>query len=83
MLYKATGTANVKQWFWFLDAVLWADQISVRKRLGCLLYYMLTSVHSVLPLDVKEVTWLVGFRARALAKHQIHIAKMRSQIDPS
>ena len=55
---------------------------------------MLTGAHPVLPLDVKEPTWLVdlptgvisendlvGFRARALAKHRIHVAKMRSRID--
>ena len=88
------GMANVKQWFWFLDMVLWADRVSVRRRLGCSPNYMLTGMHPVLPLDVKEATWLadlptgvmskndlVGFRARALAKDQIHIVKMQSQID--
>jgi ABC-type Fe2+-enterobactin transport system substrate-binding protein len=54
---------------------------------------MVTGAHPVLPLDVKEVTWLVkppigvlseeeliGMRARALAKHQIHVEQMRHHI---
>jgi len=94
MLYKATGAENTKQWFWFLHAVLWADRVSVRKRLGCSPYFMLTGAHPILPLDAQEATWLVdppigimsdeeliGMRARALAKHRIHVEQMRSRID--
>jgi len=94
MLYKATGPGNTKQWYWFLHAVLWADRVSVRKRLGCSPYFMLTGAHPILPLDAKEATWLVdppigvmseeemiGMRARALAKHRIHVEEMRSRID--
>ena len=94
MLYKATGAKNVHKWFWFLDAVLWADRISIRKRTGCSPFFMVTGAHPVLPLDLKEATWLVkppigvisddelvGMRARALAKHRIHVIKMRERID--
>ena len=55
---------------------------------------MLTGAHPILPLDAKEATWLVdppigviseteliGMRARALAKHRIHVEEMRSRID--
>ena len=55
---------------------------------------MVTGAHPVLPLDLQEATWLVkppigvltdeelvGMRARALAKHRIHVAKMRTRID--
>ena len=41
MLYKATGEKNVSQWYWFLNSVLWADRVSIRKRLGCSPYFML------------------------------------------
>ena len=55
---------------------------------------MLTGAHPTLPLDIQEATWLVelpgrplstaelvGFRARALAKHRQHVAEMRAKID--
>jgi hypothetical protein len=58
MLYKATGAENTNKWYWFLTAVLWADRISIRRRLGCSPYYMVTGTHPVLPLDMKETTWL-------------------------
>jgi hypothetical protein len=94
MLYKATGPENTRHWYWFLHAVLWADRVSVRKRLGCSPYFMLTGAHPILPLDAQEATWLVdpptgimteeemiGMRARALAKHRIHVEQMRKRVD--
>jgi hypothetical protein len=55
---------------------------------------MVTGAHPILPLDAKEATWLVrppsgvmteaeliGSRARALAKHRIHVEEMRGRID--
>jgi ribosomal protein L21E len=94
MLYKATGLKNVDKWYWFLHSVLWADRVSIRKRTGCSPYFMLTGAHPILPLDAKEATWLVkppmgvlseeeliGMRARALAKHHIHVSDMRERID--
>jgi hypothetical protein len=94
MLYKATGEKNTSQWYWFLPAVLWADRVSVRKRTGCSPYFMLMGAHPILPLDAIEATWLVdppigviseneliGMRARALAKHRVHVEQMRERID--
>lgn len=94
MLYKATGSENTDKWYWFFHAVLWADRISIRKRLGCSPYFMLTGAHPILPLDAKEATWLadppigvlteeemIGMRARALAKHKIHVEQMRKRVD--
>jgi hypothetical protein len=55
---------------------------------------MVTGLHPILPLDAAEATWLtrppervmtfeemIGSRARALAKHRIHLIKMRARID--
>jgi hypothetical protein len=55
---------------------------------------MTTGAHPILPLDIQEATWLVefpgrilstaeliGFRAKALAKHRQHIEEMRSRVD--
>ena len=93
MLYKATG-GSIAQWYWFFHHVMWSDRMSVRKGYGCSLFFMLTGAHPTLPLDIQEATWLVelpgrplstaelvGFRARALAKHRQHVAEMRAKID--
>jgi len=93
MLYKATG-GNTSKWFWFFFHVLWADRITIRKKYGCSPFFMVTGVHPTLPLDVQEATWLVdvpgrilstaeliGYRARALAKHRQHVIDMRNRID--
>ena len=94
MLYKATGAANTSKWYWFLNAVLWADRVSIRRRTGCSPYFLVTGAHPTIPLDVAEATWLVkpptgvlteieliGLRARALAKHRIHVEQMRQRIN--
>ena len=93
MLYKATG-GNPSKWYWFFYHVLWADRITIRKRVGCSPFFMVTGAHPTLPLDVQEATWLVelpgrilstaelvGYRARALAKHRDHVIDMRTRID--
>jgi hypothetical protein len=92
MLYKATD-GNPSKWFWFFYHVMWADRVTIRKGLGCSPFFMVTGAHPILPLDVQEATWLVelpdrklstaeliGFRARALAKHRQHVAEMRQKI---
>lgn len=94
MLYKATGAKNINKWYWFLQSVLWADRISIRKRIGYSPYFMVTGLHPILPLDAAEATWLarapervmtneemIGSKARALAKHRVHVRQMRTRID--
>lgn len=94
MLYKMLGSKNIAKWFWSLHYVFWADRVTVRRRLGCSPYFMVTAAHPTLPLDVKEATWLVrppdgilsheelvAMRARALAKHRSHINEMRHRMD--
>jgi ribosomal protein L21E len=57
-------------------------------------YNLQANAHPILSLDVKEATWLVepltgvmteadlvGMRARALARHQIHVEEMRKRVD--
>src|SRR5271155_3131639 len=92
MLYKVRD-GNPTKWFWFFLFILWADRVTVRKRFGCSPFFMVTGAHPILPLDIEEATWLVelpgqilstaeliGFRARALAKHNQHVAEMRREI---
>ena len=93
MLTKATG-GDISKWYWFFYHVLWSDRITIRKRLGCSPFFMVTGAQPTLPLDVVEATWLVkipgrilttaeliGYRAKALAKHRQHVAEMRMRID--
>jgi hypothetical protein len=94
MLYKATD-GNPSKWFWFFYHVMWADRVTIRKGMGCSPFFMVTGAHPILPLDVQEATWLVelpdrilstaeliGYRARALAKHRQHVSEMREKISP-
>jgi len=94
MLYKTTGAANVSKWYWFLNSILWADRTTIRRRTGCSPYFLVTGAHPILPLDADKATWLVkppegviteeeliGMRARALAKHRIHVDQMRKRVD--
>lgn len=91
-LYKATG-GNPSKWSYFFHHVLWADRITVRKGFGCSPFFMTTGAHPIMPLDLIEATWLVklpgrtlttdeliGFRARALAKHADHVEEMRARV---
>jgi hypothetical protein len=93
MLYKATG-GNPSKWFWFFHHVMWSDRMSIRKGYGCSPFFMVTGAHPILPLDIQEATWLVelpgrplttaeliGYRAKALAKHRQHVIDMRERID--
>jgi hypothetical protein len=92
-LYKATG-GDPKKWYWFFPQVLWADRITIRRGLGCSPYFAICGAHPIIPLDIEEATWLVeypgrmlstaeliGFRARALAKHSYHVEEMRDRVD--
>jgi hypothetical protein len=91
-LAKATEN-DLSKWWWYLPIVRWADRITIRKGLGCSPYFIVTGAHPITPLDIVEATWLVklpnrvltteeliGYRARALAKHQVHVEDMRRRI---
>lgn len=92
-LVKMCGPDNLGKWFYFLPHVLWADRITTRRLTGCSPFFMITGAHPIIPLDIVEATWLIhppdgpmtraellAFRAKALAKHQIHIGDMRDRI---
>ncbi len=66
---------------------------TIRKGFGASPFFLVTGAHPVLPMDIIEATWLVelpdrvltteeliGFRARALAKHKEHIDEMRERV---
>jgi len=84
-LWKACSS-EVHKWYWYFILVMWADWITVRKRLGCSPFFITNGSHPTLLLDIVKATWLVdlpngklstadliGYHARALAKHKDHI----------
>ena len=93
MLYKAVGKEHLSRWYKFLPYVLWADRISIRKGTGCSPFFLVTGAQPLVPLDIQEATWLVmvpdrlltteeliGYRARALARHKVHVDEMRARV---
>lgn len=95
MLVKACGTEEgaIKRWSRYFYHVLWADRVTIRKGFGCSPFFLVTGAHPVLPFDIVEATWLVqlpdrvltteeliGFRARALAKHRNAVEDMRARV---
>ena len=45
-------------WLTSLYAILWADRVTVRKRLGCSPFFAITGSHPILPFDLMEATWI-------------------------
>ncbi|KNZ76464.1 hypothetical protein J132_10439 [Termitomyces sp. J132] len=90
-LFKACEDCT--KWFWFFFHVMWSDHITIWQRFGCSPYFMVTGAHPTLPLDLVEATWLIelsegplsteeliGYCARALAKHHQHVEEMRERV---
>ncbi|SJL18320.1 uncharacterized protein ARMOST_21906 [Armillaria ostoyae] len=92
-LYKACrGVQN--KWHQYFMLIMWADRITVRKRMGHSPFFAVTGAHPILPLDVLEATWLVeypgrmledwelcGLRAITLEKHVDKVEEMRQNMD--
>ncbi|KAF8829978.1 hypothetical protein HHX47_DHR2000155 [Lentinula edodes] len=92
-LYKAANGIQ-SRWSYYVVEIMWADRITVRKRLGCSPFFALTGAHPVLPFDIMQATWLmqipghvlsttelIGLRARALALHTEQVKEIMSRID--
>ncbi|SJL07109.1 uncharacterized protein ARMOST_10452 [Armillaria ostoyae] len=74
--------------------IMWADRITIRKRMGHSPFFAVTGAHPILLLDVLEATWLVeylgrmledwelhGLRAIVLEKHVDKVEEMRQNMD--
>lgn len=91
-LFKA-AEGDQARWSHFVHHVLWADRITVRRRMGCSPFFAATGCHPVLPLDVAEATYLmpsptslistadlIGARARALARRQEDLERIYAKV---
>ena len=56
-LFKAVDGEESK-WSRGAYSVIWAERITVRKRMGCSPYYATTGTHPLIPLDITEATYL-------------------------
>ncbi|KNZ82354.1 hypothetical protein J132_00169 [Termitomyces sp. J132] len=87
--YIVHGHCALSLWMGFFFHVMWSDQITICKQVGCSLYFMVTEAHPIILLDLAKATWLVelpegplstekliGYQAQALAKHSQHIEEM-------
>ena len=91
-LIKASD-GDEKQWVSRLPSVLWADRVTVRKRMGCSPYFAVTGTNAIMPLDIVEATYLcpiptsllstadlIAMRARAIQHRPEDIARIRSNV---
>ena len=72
---------------------MWADRVTVRRRMGCSPYFAVTGTHPLLPLDIAEATYLlpppdapmsttalIANRAIALQKRRAHLANLATDV---
>ena len=91
-LFKACD-GNQSKWHSVVTLVMWADRVTVRRRMGCSPYFTVTGTHPLLPLDIAEATYLlpppnsplsttnlITTRAVALQKQHTHLAKLASDV---
>jgi len=70
MLYKAMK-GDVRKWDWYLHHVIWADRITVRKRTGYSLYFIVTGTHLIISLNIIEAIWLVKYPEKMLSREEL------------
>jgi hypothetical protein len=56
-LVKAADGVESK-WSQVTYSVFWAERITVRRRMGCSLYFTVTGTHPLLPIDIFKVMYL-------------------------
>ena len=91
-LVKACG-GDPSLWPSRIHSVLWADRVTVRRRLGCSPYFAVTGTQPVLPMDITEASYLmpvpvfllstaelIARRAIALQKRPEQVAQLRSEV---
>ncbi|RPD52205.1 hypothetical protein L227DRAFT_515192, partial [Lentinus tigrinus ALCF2SS1-6] len=76
-LYKAANGDQLK-WSQFVFHVLWADRITVRRRMGCSPYFAATGCHPILPLDISEATYLMPTLDRLISTTKLIGARIHA-----
>ena len=47
------------KWHLVVTSIMWADCVTVCRRMGCSPYFAVTGTHPLLPLDIVEATYLL------------------------
>ncbi|KZT25354.1 hypothetical protein NEOLEDRAFT_1203446 [Neolentinus lepideus HHB14362 ss-1] len=56
-LFKAAD-GDSKKWSQVFHSVIWSERITIRRRMGCSPYFVVTGTHPLIPLDIVEATYL-------------------------
>ena len=91
-MFKACN-GDQSKWHLVVTSVMWADRITVCRRMGCSPYFAVTGTHPLLPLDIAEATYLlpppdapmstttlIANRAIALQKQRTHLANLATDV---
>ena len=91
-LFKACD-GDQSKWHSVVTSVMWADRVTVRRRMGCSPFFAVTGAQPLLPLDITEATYLlpppdaplsttdlISNRAIALQKRRSHLANLASDV---
>ena len=91
-LFKACD-GDQSKWHLVVTSVMWADHVTVCRRMGCSPYFAVTGTHPLLPLDITEATYLlpppdaplsttdlITTHAVALQKRRVHLTKLASDV---
>ena len=57
-MFKACD-GDQSKWHSVVTSVMWADHVTVHRRMGCSPYFAVTGTHPLLPLDIAEATYLL------------------------
>ena len=87
-LFKACD-GDQSKWHSVVTLVMWADHVTVRRRMGCSPYFAVTGPHPLLPLDIAEATYLLPPPDAPLSTTDliatcavalVHLAKLASNV---
>ena len=91
-MFKACD-GDQSKWHLVVTSIMWADRVTVRRRMGCSPYFAVTGAHPLLPLDIVEATYLlpppdapmsttalIANRAIALQKRRAHLANLATDV---
>ena len=91
-LFKAAD-GDESKWSQYAHYVFWSEQVTIRRRMGCLPYFALTETHPLLPFDISKANYLllppesvlsttelITRRAIALSKRAADLERLKSKV---
>jgi hypothetical protein len=84
-IFKACNGDKTK-WSSVVYSVFWAEQVTIKHRMGCSSYFSVTGAHPLLPINIAEANYLlpppnsVLSTTDLIARHAITLQKWRNQL---